>query len=176
MIIGIFGPSTCGKDEAAEFLAREFGLIYHGTTSVVISRQIAKEEGRTLAQTHTRRHARKLEWRAKGDQMREHDPAALAREILGTDGNLLVGVRASIEMETVIKERLTDYNLWIDRPSVNFDPTMGFGPDICDAIIPNWWGIREYHIRLWAFARLIGLKAKHDGPTLLETARHQQLF
>lgn len=168
MKLGIFGPGRSGKDEAAEWFVRECNLTYHGTTSVIISREIARREGNSFSLTHSERHSRREEWRTLGDEMRKDDPAALARAILKKDGELLVGVRAGVELHQVIKERLTDINIWIDRPAAPFDPTMGFGPDSCDIIIPNWWGLKEYHTRLWAFARFAGLRHRDEGPTLGE--------
>ena len=168
MILGIFGPTNSGKDAAAEWFVENCGLKYSGSTSIVISRDIARLEGITFEQAHAQRHLRKDEWRRHGDVMRKDDPARLARDILYPDSNLLVGVRARIELHQVIYERLTDINIWIDRPSTYFDTTMGFGPDSCDIVIPNWWGLAEYHTRLWAVARFLGLKERFDGPTLLE--------
>lgn len=165
-VIGIFGPSRSGKDEAAEWFVNECGLCYNGTTSVAISREVARREGISFQDAHNQRHERKIYWRQLGDEMRVHDPAALARIVLSDNGNLLVGVRANIELNAVIRERLTLINIWIDRPSAPFDPTMGFGPDSCDIIIPNRWGIEEYHRRLWALARILGLKSRFEGPTI----------
>jgi hypothetical protein len=155
--IGIMGPGRSGKDEAASWLVDHLGFRYNGSTSVVISREVARREGTTFEEAHARRHERRDEWRALGDEMRQNDPAVLVRQLLpGTD--LIVGVRARVEMEAVRAEGMLDVVFWIDRPGIPEDPTQEFGPELCDAVVPNHWGLPEYHARL---AALVGLVARN---------------
>lgn len=159
-MIGIMGPTNSGKDHAADWFALNTALRYQGTTSTVISREVARREGITYEQAHAQRHRRKVEWRALGDEMRKDDPAALARAVL-VGSNLLVGVRARCEMEAVLKERLVDVVYWIDRridgEPVAHDITLEFGPELCHAVIQNHWGTAEYEERLRAIAQSLGI-------------------
>jgi hypothetical protein len=147
LTLGIMGPGRSGKDEAAEWLAANTTLTYAGTTSVAISREVARREGIGFAEAHAQRHARRGYWRALGDEMRAHNASALAEEML-KDSTLLVGVRARIEMQAVIEKRLCDLVIWVDRPGIPHDPTLEFGPELCDFTIHNWWDVPEY-LRRW---------------------------
>jgi len=157
LTLGIIGPSRAGKDEAAEWFVNHCGLKYNGTTSVVISRKVAMREGITFAQAHAQRHERKMYWRALGDKLRANDPAYLAKEILNPDSNLLVGVRARIEMIEVRRLKLCDLVIWVDRDVPN-DPTLEFGPELCDIVIQNRWDVPSYHSRLEKLALALGLE------------------
>lgn len=145
--LGIMGPGRAGKDEAAEWLAANTTLTYAGTTSVAISREVARREGISFEMAHVQRHARRGEWRQIGDEMRAHNPSALAEEML-KDSTLLVGVRARVEMQAVIEKRLCNLVIWVDRPGIPHDPTLEFGPELCDFTIHNWWDVPEY-LRRW---------------------------
>lgn len=150
------GPGRSGKDTASDYIQAHTSLRYSGTTSTIISRRIAEERGVTFEEAHAVRHAERDLWRAKGDEMRAHDPAALARVVL-REGDILTGVRARCEMQAVRDEGLVDLVLWIDRPGIPEDPTQEFGPELCDAIVPNWWGIPEFHGRLERLLRAFGI-------------------
>jgi hypothetical protein len=147
LTLGIMGPGRAGKDEAAEWLAANTTLTYAGTTSVAISREVARREGISFAESHAQRHARRAYWRSLGDEMRKDNPSALAEEML-QDSTLLVGVRARVEMQAVIEKKLCDLVVWVDRPGIPVDPTLEFGPELCDLTIHNWWDVPEY-LRRW---------------------------
>jgi hypothetical protein len=123
LTLGIMGPGRSGKDEAAEWLAANTTLTYAGTTSVAISREVARRERIGFAEAHAQRHERRGYWRALGDEMRAHNASALAEEML-KDSTLLVGVRARIEMQAIIEKRLCDLVIWVDRPGIPHDPTL----------------------------------------------------
>lgn len=154
--IGIMGKGRAGKDEMAEFLVKHYGLNYKGTTSTAISRKVAKIRGITFEEAHALRHEERFYWRALGDKMRENDHAALAKEVL-ENSNFLVGVRAQVEIEEVIRLELCDIIYWVDRPSAPFDPTLGFDASFCDVVIQNHWGIPEFHRRIERIAKSFGL-------------------
>jgi hypothetical protein len=106
----------------------------------------ARREGVTLAVALSQRHERRAYWRALGDELRAHDPAFLVRQLL-TGTNIICGVRARIEMQAIRDERMLDIVYWIDRPGIPEDPTLEFGPELCDVIVPNWWDLPSYHQR-----------------------------
>ena len=159
MKIGIMGPSRSGKDEMAEWFLQYTKLRYAGTTSTVISREVARREGISYEEAHAKRHPNKIYWRALGDEMRAHDPAALARAVL-ENSDMLVGVRAAVEIDQVIKEQLVDIIFWIDRPGIPFDPTIEFNSEKCHLVIQNHWGLSEYYHRLAMIAKSLGVLAK----------------
>jgi hypothetical protein len=156
LTLGIMGPGRAGKDEAAEWLVEHTTLTYGGTTSIAISREVARREGISFLEAHAQRHDRRAYWRALGDEMRAHNPSALAEEML-KDSTLLVGVRARIEMQSVIEKRLCDLIIWVDRPGIPHDPTLEFGPELCDFTINNWWDVKEYHRRWQNLATTLGV-------------------
>ncbi|WP_406698551.1 DUF4406 domain-containing protein [Singulisphaera sp. Ch08] len=162
MRIAISGPGRSGKDVAADFLTR-YGFRYSGSTSHVITREIARREEITFEAAHEQRHDRRMKWYAVGNDLRKHDPAHLVREVLKTD-DLVVGVRDWIEMKTARDEGLVDLVLWIDR-DVPRDPTLTYGKELADIVIPNHWGLKEFHKRLDLVATLLLALPKADDWT-----------
>ncbi len=156
LLLGIMGPGRAGKDEAADWFRNNCGLRYRGTTSTVISWEVAKREGISFEDAHAQRHHRRAYWRSLGDELRQEDPAALAREVL-FESDILVGVRARIEMQQVLKEQLCDIVIWIDRSGIEVDPTIEFGPELCHIVIQNHWTLKEFHDRLEVFARAVNI-------------------
>ena len=154
--VGIYGPGRSGKDAAAEWFAANTRLRYWGSTSQVITPHAAKRLGISEREEFRRRHEDRALWRQIGDELREVDPAALARVTLW-DGDLNVGVRSLREIAAVRRERLVDVALWIDRPGVPEDPTLEFDESFADVIVPNRWGLPEFHARLANLARAWGV-------------------
>jgi hypothetical protein len=151
-VIGIMGKGRVGKDRGADWLTANYGLNYYGSTSYLISEEIARRDGISFKEAHNIRHIERDRWRRVGDEMRLEDPAALAREIIRRGSNLLVGIRSYGEMEAIRREKMCDIVLWIDKPDVDEDPTLEFGPEMADIVIYNWWGLDEYYAKLnvWA--------------------------
>ncbi len=156
MRLAIVGPGRSGKDEVAAWFARNTRLRYGGSTSEVIAPHAAKALGLSVAEAFARRHEDRDLWHRLGIELRKHDHAALARAVLKR-GDLVVGVRDRVEMETVLAERLVDLAVWIDRPGIPDDPTLEYGPELCDVTIQNHWGLTELHGRLKKFANAIGV-------------------
>jgi cytidylate kinase len=155
MNIAICGPGRCGKDTMADRLVEKWGYTYAGTTSTVISREIAQREGITFEEAHAQRHQRREEWFRVGIELRGRDAAALAREVLKT-GNLVVGVRDYNEMFAVIEEGLADIVIWVAR-DVPHDPTMHYGPEMCDIVIENRLSLEAFHSRIDRLAKALGI-------------------
>jgi len=154
-MLGIMGPSRSGKDEAASFFVQHFSLRYSGSTSIVISREVAKREGISFREAHDQRHERKQYWYDLGNEMRRDDPAYVAREAM-KDSDILVGLRDGEELETIRKENLCELIIWIDR-IVPFDPTLKFDSSYCDIVIQNHWTLEDYHRRLMRVGLAMGL-------------------
>lgn len=153
--IGIQGPGRSGKDTAADWLLANTMLKFAGTTSIVISRQIAFEDNITFEEAHDKRHAQRERWRAKGDWMRRHNPAKLAI-YTSIGSNIVAGVRARVEMVGILNLGILDINYWIDKPDLPVDPTLEFGSELCHAIVPNHEGVNEYLQRWSVIARSYG--------------------
>jgi hypothetical protein len=150
MKLAIVGPGRSGKDAAAEQLALH-GFRYAFSTSRVIAPYAARRLGLTHEAAFTRRHQDRPLWRQIGDELREHDPAYLARKTLEY-GDLCVGVRSLREIAAVRSEGLVDLILWIDR-DVPVDDTLEFGPEVADIIVPNRGTLLDFHIRINRLAR-----------------------
>jgi len=153
--VAICGPGCSGKDVAAEYLARTRALVYWGSTSRVIVPAVAAKLGLSEDETYARRHEFRPLMFETGIELRRQDPAYLARTVL-EHGNLCVGVRDRAEMQAVRAERLVDVAIWIERPGLH-DPTMQYGPELCDFIVPNRWGLDEFYQRIDTIANLMNL-------------------
>lgn len=155
MKIAIVGPGRSGKDEAAHWFRDHTGLRYFGPTSMVITPHAAMRLGLSLDEAYARRHEDRALWRKIGDELRAHDSAHLARTTLNA-GDIVVGVRARVEMEAVQSESLVDLTLWISR-EVPPDDTLEFGSEVADVVIENHWDLPAFHRRLERLARSWGL-------------------
>lgn len=152
MRIAICGPGRAGKDASAEWLRDHTRLRYTIATSSVIVPAAAKKLGVSEEEMFRVRHQHRKLMFDTGVELREQDPAWLVREVIRRGNDIVVGVRDRPEMETVRAERLVDLSLWIDKPGVEADPTLKYGPELCDVIVPNHWGLPELHARLKALA------------------------
>lgn len=155
------GPSRCGKDEAGNWLHANTPLRFAGSTSHYLLPYVVERLGLSREEAWERRHEMKDTWRAIGDEVRKNDPAKLAREALA-DADVLGGTRAGIEMRAVNETKLVDLAIWVDRPGVPFDTTMGFGPELCDIVIQNHWDIPTYFLRIRNLCRCIGIPLYAD--------------
>jgi hypothetical protein len=161
-VVAFLGPSRAGKDECAEWFSANTVLPYGGPTSRVIAPYAAARLGLTEDQAYARRHEDRALWHQLGREIRQADAAALVRAVL-KKGRIVVGVRDRIEMLTANAEGLIDLSIWVDRPMLAdgsrlpADPTLEYGPELCDLILPNRWGVAELHERLRTLAASIGV-------------------
>lgn len=162
MKIAISGPGRVGKDIAAEWFTAHCGLRYFGSTSKVIWPHAAARLGLSLREAWQRRHEQRQVWFDIGNELRERDPAYLAREVL-RQGELCVGVRSRGEMQAVVDERLVDVLLWVDRDAPD-DPTLEYGvDDFPFVVIRNHGTLAEFYARLGWLAR--GLRIFRPQPS-----------
>lgn len=153
--LAIVGPGGSGKSLAAEYLAHVTSLRFTGECSRVICPHAAARLGISEHEAYATRHASRDLWRRLGDDLRAHDPAALARETL-REGNICVGIRARVEMDAVRNERLVQWVVWVQRDTPN-DSTLEFGPDVADVVIDNNASVEVFCRRLRSFARHLGV-------------------
>ena len=156
MKIAICGPGRCGKDTAAHWLKANTSLRYSRSTSEVIVPHVAKKLGLSVEETYRKRHEFRQLMFETGIELRQNDPAFLARTVLA-EGDICNGVRDRREMQAVLDEQLVDLAIWIDRPWLPPDPTMGYGLEMCDIIIPNCWGLVDFIPRIARLARTWGV-------------------
>lgn len=160
MKIAIVGPGRSGKDEMAIRLAGTTSLRYSRSTSEVIAPHAAKRLGLSVKEAFRRRHEDRELWYRIGVELRADDPAFLAREVL-KDGDIVVGVRDRLELETTCDEGLVDLVVWIDR-DVPPDPTLTYGVDLADIIIPNRWELADFHRRIDRLAATWGVRQESN--------------
>lgn len=150
----LVGPSRCGKDEAGQFLESITGLRFAGTTSKYLSPYVARCLGMNEEECYAKRHEMREAWYHVGRAVRSGDPGILVRESL-KHGEIIGGVR---DREEVIAAReMVSLIVWIENERPEKDPTLMFGPECCDIIIPNNGTLEEYHERLRRFAAALGI-------------------
>lgn len=149
--IAICGPGRCGKDTAATWFASHTPLRFGRSTSEVIAPHVAARLGLPVEAAFSGRHDNRQFWFDVGNELREKDPAYLVRETL-RDGEISVGMRNRSEVVAVRDAGIVDLIVWIDR-AVPADPTMEFGPEMCDVIVPNRGTLVEFYRHLEALAR-----------------------
>jgi hypothetical protein len=153
--IAICGPGRSGKDTAGAWLAANTPLRLGRTTSEVIAPHVAKRLGRPVIEVFAERHQNRQLWFDIGNELRANDPAFLVRECL-KNADIAVGLRNEDEVRAASGERIVDLVLWIER-EVPHDPTMKFGPELCDFTLTNHGDLDDLYARLEALARFAGL-------------------
>ncbi len=156
MKLAIVGPSRSGKDESGLILDRISTLRYTGfCTSMVILPHASKRLGMPERIAWDTRHRHRALWREIGDELREHDPAFLARQVLAGQ-DIAVGIRSRREMLATQEQGLVDLTVWVDR-DVPKDESQEFGQELCDIVVPNHWGVEELESRLTRLAASWGV-------------------
>lgn len=155
--IAFCGPGRSGKDECAHWFAENTRLRFGRSTSEVIAPYVAARLGLDAAEAFARRHEDRVLWFEVGNELRRHDPLFLVRECLA-DGEIVVGMRNRDEVIGARAEGLIDLLAWIDR-DVPVDPTMTYGPELCDVRIDNRGTLADLRGRLAALASFAGVLA-----------------
>ena len=150
--LAICGPGESGKDTVAKWLHCHTRLRMGRSTSEIILPHVAERLGVSPITAWRERSAHRDLWAQEGDRLRTDDPAALARLTLA-EGDMCVGVRRRTEMEAAISAGLFDLAVWVDRLDVPPDTSLTYGPELCDLVIQNHWGLLELHSRLARLAR-----------------------
>lgn len=156
MRLALCGHGRAGKDAAAEWFGEHTTIRYSGfSTSRAITPYAARKLGISEEEAFARRHEDRELWFRLGNQLRMEDPAFLARQTF-EHGDIAVGIRDRGEMEAVLREGLVDLAVWIER-EVSVDPTLTYGRELCDIIIDNDGTLEEFHSRLRALAKAMGV-------------------
>lgn len=159
----LVGHGRAGKDLGLAYLEAITTLKSGGSTSLYLTKYVAKKLGVSEEEAHTRRHESdemRLLWFNTGNEIREGDPGLLIREAL-ENGPLVGGVR---DMAEVLEARRMGILLaWVANNRVKPDPTVKFTSRECDVVIENHWRIRDYYERLARFAEFAGLPLRKEN-------------
>lgn len=155
--LAVCGPSQCGKDAAAMFLARHFGFRFVGSSSKYLLDIMAsdKRDGRDREQLAALRDTPegRRELYEYGCALRRESPGSLVM-LAAAENDLLVGFRDRSEIEFMQRYGVVDLTLWVDRP-VAPDATLEYGSEVADVIVPNRHSLPELHARLHLLGRLL---------------------
>src|SRR5690606_36787501 len=124
-VLAFLGHGQCGKDTAAEYLARITGLVYGGSTSNLLVPLIAAALGQEPGTAFAERRTKRQYWFQFFNLFREEDPALLTKLLL-SKADIVVGLRSAIEVEASVQEGLVDLTVWIENPRVPPDATVTF--------------------------------------------------
>ena len=157
------GWGRAGKDEAAQFAEAHLGLRYGGSFSWHAKEHIAKLLGVHPMTAWEQRHKNRQFWKDECDKLRQEDQCYLARKVL-KDGDIGAGLRDRVEFDAVVRERLFDRIVWVDRPGTPEDFTVTFTvADVIAAgghVIKNDGTLMEYHRKLVHFFLRIGANVR----------------
>lgn len=157
-VLCVVGMGRAGKDTAAEFLHKEFGLAAPKSSSLNAKPLVAHMAGaRTPAQieeVYAERHQHRPFWIEACNALRADDLTTLARWCLGVCDHV-VGIRGDTEFAAVVAAGMVDLTVWIDNDRVPADPTVEFMREDCDVVIDNHSTLERFQQRLARFGRTV---------------------
>lgn len=156
--IALSGPRRAGKDLSADILGEHTTLRRPPSTSYYLAAHVAPILGVTPEEAFARRHEsedmRQLFFET-GNKIRAVEPLVLVKPALAA-GDILIGCRDGDELIRAKEEGLLDLIVWISR-DVPDDPTLTYGPELCDVIVANNGDVSELTAKLVRFAAFAGL-------------------
>lgn len=153
--LAVVGPGRSGKDTACEWLRDNTKLRFNGGCSWTGRLYVAERLGISPEEAWETRHQRRMEWYTLLNEYRKEEPHRLVQDVL-KHSDIVCGVRDGSEMKSAIEHGLFDLVVWIDR-DVPPDPTLTFGIETADVIIPNHWSVGDFHQRLRRFSEALGI-------------------
>ena len=153
-VIGFCGHGRAGKDTAAEFLCGHTLAVYPGSASSMVLPVVATALGVSPEQAWNERHQHRQFWIEFCHAFRGRDYSLLIRMCLGA-GDVAVGVRGRLELEHAVAEGVLGTTLWIDNNRVQPDPTVEYGPEDCDFVVPNHGSRMELYARMRKFIKIL---------------------
>lgn len=135
-ILAFLGYGRCGKDLGAEWLGTNYQVNYAGSTSNVVNPLIAAALDMSEADSFQTRHDNRVYWYNFCNELRRNDPTLLVRMLLAK-GDVVVGIRGGLELDSALNAGLIDLSLWVDRPDIAVDVTVDFDKTDCDVVILN---------------------------------------
>ena len=146
------GPGRSGKDEACDAAAKASGLVNAGTFSQYLAPYVAAELGVSVEECYARRHQDRETWFRVGNEIRRDDPTLLCRAAF-TAGDISGGVRAVEEILGIVQANLADLIVWVERPGIDPDPTLKFGPEWADVVVRNDGTLFSFRDKVTRLAR-----------------------
>lgn len=151
--LAVVGPGRAGKDTVAEWLRDHTVPRFHGGCSWTGRHYVAERLGLPVDEAWQRRHEMRMSWYTLLNEYRQEDSARLIKDVMG-HSDVVAGVRDGQEIWSGIYQGLFDLVLWLDR-DVPHDPTLTFGPEVADVVLPNRGSLDELYIRLQRLARVM---------------------
>ncbi len=170
MKLAICGSGGCGKDTVCDWLAKHTNLRYTGSTSwyaasdVFDHMQTLGIEYPSIVECYNDRGQHRQIWADVINQINNVDRTKLYKLCLEEE-DILNGIRNRDQLVACKADNLVDLIVWIDR-SVKHDPTMGYGSELCDIVIPNKHGVPDLIARLSRLVRClkIGVNDEASSP------------
>lgn len=159
MRLAICGHGRSGKDTAAHWLNRHTSLHFHGSLSWYLAIDVAKKTGLSREEAYKRRHDSddvRLMWYNLGRELRKNNPGYLINKAIEDGSDIICGVRDKEEVLWMIDNNIVDLVIWIDR-DVKTDPTMEFGPELCDVMIYNNGTLEDLCLRLARLSKALNI-------------------
>jgi len=158
MKIAICGPGRHGKDKASEYLASISTLRYTAGTSLFAAGIVYRQWGFPLYDDVRHCFDDRSNHREKwaeiiGKYNADNGVTAIYRECLEFQ-DILSGLRWKHELLACRNEGIVDLWIWIDASKrINDpDPTIQYGPDDCDIVVPNNGTLFSFYRRLFNLA------------------------
>lgn len=173
----IIGHGRHGKDEAAEYLNRNYGMTFKSSSmaaaEIFMFDALKDEHGyKTIEECFEDRVNHRAEWYNLICDYNKEDRARLAKGIL-ENSDCYVGMRDREEILECQRQELFDMIIWIDASDrVPLEDKSSFNIDwtLATHIIPNNGSLLDFHRHLDDFAdkflrnaNFVGTQGKSDG-------------
>lgn len=151
---GVCGMGRAGKDESAKYLCARVNAIYPQSLSYLVLPLVAHIAKTSEDEAFTERHSHRDFWINACHAIRGRDYTMLVRMGLA-QGDVAVGIRGLEEIKEARDKETVKLLIWIDNLRVPADPTVEYGPEMCDLMVPNHGTLAELYQRLDRISPLI---------------------
>jgi hypothetical protein len=156
----VVGPGEAGKDYVSRWFNVHTTLSYTRSTSWYLAEFAATRWEETADQIYRTRRDRREQLYELGRELRAKSPGVLVTAALKTN-DIVCGARDGEEVDYARRKNVVNLVLWVANDRAPKDPTMNFGPERCDYILPNQGTEVELMTRLERLAKLMGVYTPH---------------
>lgn len=156
----VVGHGEAGKDYVSRWFNTHTTLNYTNSTSWYLAEFAAQRWDETAAHIYDTRRDRREQLYDLGRELRAKSPGILVTAAL-KDNDVVCGARDGEEVDYARRKNVVNLVLWVANDRAPKDPTMNFGPERCDYILPNHGTKAELMTRLERLARLMGVYTPH---------------